>query len=125
MRNAATVFAGIVGALALVALIPISAYAGPDTIFSKMVPSETQAVDTSGPAFVATPSDHYMDVSESQKVDTSGPAFVVTPANDYAAGSLVARMAPSETQKVDTTGPSEPQAVAKTPGSRSGKCAGC
>ena len=104
MKKPATVFACIVDALALVTLVPISAYAGPDTIFSKIVPSETQAVDTSGPAFVATPSTHYMDV--------------------YAAGSIVSRIAPSEIQKLDT-GLREPQAVAKAPGNQSGKCADC
>ncbi len=123
MKKAVSILAGIAGALSLMALMPVPAHAQPDTIFARIVPSETQAVDTSGPAFVATPSKHYMDVSESQEVDTSGPAFVVTPTNDNAARSIIARMAPSETQGVDTG--VNAQAVAKTQKSSQKKCAGC
>ncbi len=87
----ASILAGMAAALSFAAFMPATAYAAG---ILNLVPAESQAVDTSGPRFVATPYTHYMDVSESQKVDTGGPRFVAAPSTHY--------MDVSESQALDT-----------------------
>ncbi len=88
MKKVVSILVVVLGVLSVAALMPRTSYAlltDPYLItpvpqhFVDLVPSESMPVDTTGPKFVATPSDHYKDVSESQKFDRTVPKFVATP----------------------------------------------